>query len=135
MQSGSKQLSVRNKQKLLQTRPSEKKGSCKTNFRPGWYFCPSGFVTWIPGHVLYSCTAAVLYLQSFVVKSSASHTFMSTGSGPPLDSSPPGGSASFAGLHDNVALLYSLQTCQAATNKGPYSPSTITMAYVVARLV
>lgn len=82
---------------------------------------------------MYSCTSAVLYLESFVVKSSASHTFTSTGSGPPLDSSPPGGSAPFAALHDNVILLYSLQTCQAATNKGPYRSSTITKAYVIVR--
>lgn len=71
---------------------------------------------------MYSSTSAVLYLESLVEKSSASRTFKSTGIGPPLDSSPPGGSAPFAGLHDNMILLYSLQTCQTATNKGPTAP-------------
>lgn len=69
-----------------------------------------------------SYTSAVLYLDSLVVKSRAPHTFKSAGIGPPLDSSPPGGSAPFAGRHDNMILLYSLQTCQTATNKGPRQP-------------
>lgn len=71
---------------------------------------------------MYSSTSAVLYPESLVVKSSASRTFKSTGIGPPLDSSPPGGSAPFTGLHDNMILLYSLQTSLTATNRGPTAP-------------
>lgn len=95
-------------------------GSIKTNSRAGWYFHPWGLSTWIPS--MQSCSPGVSYLGSFMLKSSASRTVRSAGSSPPLDSSPPGARAPFAGLHDNMTLLYSLQTCQAATNKGALQP-------------
>lgn len=69
-------------------------GSFKTNSRAGWYFHPWGLSTWIPS--MESCSPAVSYLGSFVLKSSASRTVRSAGSAPPLDSSPPGAPAPFA---------------------------------------
>ena len=84
---------------------------------------------------MYSCTSADSYLESFVIKSSASRTFTSTGSGPPRDSSPPGGSAPFAGLHDNVTLLFFPPDLSSCHKQGAYSSCTITTAYVIMRLV